>query len=659
MTELFFSGLSAAAAGGVAIAAAVLLTGLYLLKLQRRRVLVPFAPLWAPSGGEPRSRRLARRLRRWLSLLLQLLFAGLLLLATADPRPAAAHRAGRTVLILVDRSASMSARDEGAGASRLDEARRLARALAAGIGPADRAMVASFASGVSAASGFEDDAGRLAAAADSLSASEEPADLGRALGFAAAVLRGAPRPTLIIVSDGAYSADARARVRWGATGDPGSAGAPSLAGIDVRFARVGRRGDNVAILSFAARRYPADPTSVEAAVTVQSFRDRPSDVRLEITAGAQRLPVDRVTLHLAAHERRRHRLPDVAAPDTLLRASLDDGGDLAVDDTAFAVVPGLARWKVLRVGDSNLFLDGALLSLGAAVEVRRAPGRDVEATRARWSSFDAVIFDGVTPSPAPDAGRFIYVDPHGPASPFLDRGGTLREPIVTDTRRGHPLLRNLGLGDVNIAEARRLKLGAGDQAVASALGAPLILTRTRPGLRIAALAFDLRRSDLPMRSAFPLLLLNTLGWLRGPDAAEVVHLRTGRSLRIPLPEGSAGATVSDPAGEARRIAGQSGAIEVPIARTGFYRVAAVAAPGGGASGAGRATRPELVLAANLDDPVESDTTPAPALVLGGKTLSATDPPVGGRRAEIWTRALIAALALSLFEWWSYHRRWTV
>jgi hypothetical protein len=635
ISELTFAGISGATAAGLAIAAGVILTGLYLLKLQRRRVMVPFAPLWAPAGGERRSERLARRLRRWLSLLLQLIFAGLVLLAAADPRPMTGDRAGRSVLILVDRSASMSATDGAPDGTRLAQARRSARALATGLGAADRAMVASFGAGVTAESGFDTDAARLGAAVDRIAASEEPADLGRALTFAVAVLRDRPHPTLIIVSDGAFSADDRR-------------GADPLAGIDVRFAPVGRRGDNLALLSFAARRYPADPSSVEAAVVVQSFRDRASDVVLEITAGADARPVDRVRLHLQPHQRQRHLLPDVAAPDALLQARLiDTGDDLAVDDRAFAVVPGLAHWKILRVGDPNLFLEGALLSLGAGVEVSHRAGKDLEATRASWSRYDVVIFDGVTPSPAPSAGHYVYLDPQGAASPFPDRG-VLREPVITDVHKDHPLLRHFSLTDVNIGEARRLALGPGDEAIASSLGAPLILTRSRPdpeaphrALRVVALAFDIRRSDLPMRAAFPLLLTNGFRWLGAPETAEPARLRTGHTLQLSLPAGRLEAAVTDPSGTTRVVPGQAGVVEIPIARTGFYRVATT------------------TLAANLADEIESNTAPASTLVLGGRPLPPPDAPAHGRRHDLWWWALLAAVALVLGEWWSYHRRWTV
>ena len=167
-----FGGLSGSTAAAAAVAAGVVLTGLYLLKLRRRRVLVPFAPLWLPAGGERRSERLARRLRRWLSLLVQLAFVALILLAAADLQSAKIDRSGRSLLILIDRSASMSATDEDG--PRLVKARAVARALATGLGGADRAMVASFASGVTAETGFEIDAARLGAALDRIAGSEEP-----------------------------------------------------------------------------------------------------------------------------------------------------------------------------------------------------------------------------------------------------------------------------------------------------------------------------------------------------------------------------------------------------------------------------------------------------------------------------------------------------
>jgi hypothetical protein len=230
------------------------------------------------------------------------------------------------------------------------------------------------------------------------------------------------------------------------------------------------------------------------------------------------------------------------------------------------------------------------------------------------------VFDGVAPAAPPTQGRFLYLDAHGPGSPFADRG-SVRDPVIADVRRDHPLARQLDLSDVNIAAARRLALAPGDVAVAGSFGVPLLIARERPGLRIAATSFDPRRSDLPMRPAFPLLIANALAWAPGPTADATVEaspaLLTGASARLrdDLPE-------------------------VAIAHVGFHQIG------------------DMVVAANLGDARESDTEPAAELALGGRKLAPPDPPAwrGGVRAG--ALALWLVLALLLAEWVSYHRRWT-
>src|SRR5262245_18358383 len=236
----------AAAVAGVAGAAAI--TVLYLIRLRRRRVIVPFAPLWLAAAGPRRTTSWARRLRDVVSLLLALVLLGLVLLAAVDPRPAAADRSGRSIVVLIDRSASMSARDRNVGSStRLDEARARATAILDGLAAADRALVASFAADAVAESRCEAAAGRLRGAGGAMMPGEEPGGLTTALAFASAALRGRPRPPVARVSDGGVGEEAL-RMR--------------PPGLDLRFAPVGRRGGNVGIIQFAARRVPADPSAV-------------------------------------------------------------------------------------------------------------------------------------------------------------------------------------------------------------------------------------------------------------------------------------------------------------------------------------------------------------------------------------------------------------
>ncbi len=230
-------------------------------------------------------------------------------------------------------------------------------------------------------------------------------------------------PTVVLVSDGGFTDDAR---RLAPVDPDGRA-------LDIRYAPVGRRADNVGILSLAARRIPADPGAVETALVVQSFRSASATVGVEVTSGGA--IVEKVALTLAPDERRRLTLPNLFAPDARIEARLTGADDLAVDDRAAATIPPLPRRRILRVGGADLYLDGALLGLGRTVHVDRLAAADADRAAARARDYDLVVFDGVTPSTAPTAGRFLYFDPQGPGSPFAAAERHARCGIRCSTRR--------------------------------------------------------------------------------------------------------------------------------------------------------------------------------------------------------------------------------
>src|SRR5580698_10420417 len=93
---------------GLAGAAVV---ALYILKLRRRAIAVPFSPLWQRILRDKEATSLFSKLKRLLSLLLQLALLALLVLALGDPRAAATLVKGRNVVVLLDASASMQATD--------------------------------------------------------------------------------------------------------------------------------------------------------------------------------------------------------------------------------------------------------------------------------------------------------------------------------------------------------------------------------------------------------------------------------------------------------------------------------------------------------------------------------------------------------------------
>lgn len=622
-----FAGAPLSLVGPALAAGAAALVALYLLKLRRRRLEVPFADLWRRVLSETQSTALWKRLRRLVSLLIQLVLLALILTALLDPRLSATQH-GRSIAIVVDTSASMQATDGGGGRTRLEAAKEEARRIVRGLAGDDEAMVVAMDARPAPRGGFSRDDRALLADVDTLAATDTSADLLRALGLAADALRGRQRPTLVLVGDGAWRQSEL------------DEGARALGAVDLRYVPVGSSSDNVGITAFAVRRYQANQTAYEVLVEVQSFRPRPSTVTLQLVQDGE--VVETQKLPLGAGERVQRLYPDLAGAGARLEARLVDAHDaLLRDDVAYAVLPQKRKEKVLLVTAGDLFLEGALL-LDENLDVEKlAPGKwDASAS----AKYDAVVLDGFTPETPPRTNA-LYLDPHGAAAPFAVRG-TVEAPFVTETAASHPLMRWVALKDLNIARASTFALEHGDVAVASSFKQPIFVARDRDGKKTVALGFELKRSDLPLRVAFPVLLINALDWFAGADTGLVASYATGRPWRVPVPAGASELWVRAPDGTRTRAPVHDGRASYVAARAGFYEVEAVGAP-------------NRTVAVNLASAEESNIAPRRELSATGRALAA--PEVGrlGVRRELWGYFVVLALLLAFVEWWTYNRRVTV
>jgi hypothetical protein len=624
---MIFPGAPLSLVGPALAVGAAALVALYLLKLRRRRLEVPFAELWRRVLSETQTTALWKRLRRIVSLVVQLVLLALILTALLDPHLSATQH-GRSIAIVVDCSASMQATDGDGrvgGRTRLAAAKDEARRLVRGLAGDDEAMIVAMDARPAPRGGFTRDDRALFADLDALAATDGTADLLRALGLAGDALRGRQRPTLVLVGDGAW--------RQSDLDD----GARALGAVDLRYVPIGRSSDNVGITAFAVRRYQANQTAYEVLVEVQSFRAQASTVTLQLVQDGE--VVETQKLPLAAGERVQRLYPDLAGAGARLEARLVDTHDaLARDDVAYAVLPQKRKQKVLLVTGGDLFLEGALL-LDENLDVDKiAPAKWDAAASAKY---DAVVLDGFTPQ-APPRTHALYLDPHGAASPFALRGA-VDGPFVTETAASHPLMRWVALKDLNIARASTFALAPGDVAVASSFKQPIIVARVardRDGKKTVALGFELKRSDLPLRVAFPILLINALDWFAGADTGLVASYATGHPWRVPVPAGATELWVRAPDGTRTRAPVHDGRASYVAAHAGFY-------------GLESAGTPDRTVAVNLASAEESNIKPVP------HALRAPEAGRIGVRRELWGYFVVFALLLAFVEWWTYNRRVTV
>jgi Ca-activated chloride channel homolog len=613
-----------------AVAGAVVV--LYLLKLRRRRVAVASAKLWARVLAPKPASSLFAMLKRLISLLLQLILFGLLVAALGDPRARGAAAAGRTLVVLLDGSASMKATD--VPGTRARQAREAVRRIVREMGPADRMLLAQMDAEVTTLAPMTDDPAELEAALAGYAPRDTGVDLARGLRFGLDVLQRHASPELVVVGDGAYDA----------TGDVG------LGNVPLRFVGVGRRGRNLGITAFAARRYPLDKSRYEVLVEVRSWSDRPE--RIELTLSADGTPVDTSRLAIEPGATIQRVLPDRTGADGTLEARLtfEDGShdDLPADDRAYATLPARRRARVLSVTEGNRYLEAALL-LDDYLDVVEATPAEAPA-RLRAEHFDVVIFDKVT-APVPPGTSALWLRPEGPDAPLAYTPGYAQAPAGTALRfehvvRAHPLVRFASdLEEGHIGRIVRYAPTNADGVVASSAAGPLLIAGERGGGRFVVMSFDVRESDVALLVSWPVMVLNAIDWFTGEDPAYLSSFRTGDVWRVPVAAGVERASVEPPTGPRFTASVFEGRAVFLGTDAGFYRV--------------HAGDEHRLAAGNLVDPRESDCRPHPTLDVHGVRATAPRPGRAGVRRELWVYLLALALALLLIEWVTWHRRITV
>lgn len=656
-------GLTVAQYAGLLAGAGAVVVVFYLLKLRRRRVAVPFGKLWEQVLMDRQATSLLQRLRRLLSLLLQLLLLWLLATALADPRETEDLREGRDLVVLVDTSASMRARDVERGDGRIGEARAWVRDTLGKLGPRDRMMIVQMDAQVVPLTPMVADPLVLEKGLSTLRATDTEADFARGLRLATDVLTKGRDGHIVLLSDGQLG---EARDQFGEV---------DLGEAKLHWVKIGRGGRNVGLSSFSVRRYPIDRSSCEIFLEVRNSGNQDERVELTLLGDGQEMLVRRMSV--AKGKRMHLTLPGQTAASQSLEARLSlvgeacqddddcpDGGrcsgdqrciirdDQPADDRAFALLPERRPVKVLAVSEGNLYLYAALL-LDEYLEVSEMSPDEYlnwlpEAEQSQDApEYETVVFDGVAPPPPP-RGNLIYLGVEGDEPP-LQPGDEVTGGIwfdATKSKRQHPILRYVSFGDFEVYRAVRTEPEATDNVLArSEDGVPLLILREEEERRTTMLTFPLRNSDFPMRMAWPVMLMNTLAWYVEQDSGFISSYRTGAPVHFRVPGEVGEAQVCGPGG-CRDVAVHEGeAVFVPE-RAGFYRVETEDA--------------RLMVAANSSSLRESIIEPAESVVVRGQ--SAEDHPpelrasVGG---QYWLWLLMAAVIIVMLEWMTYHRRITV
>ncbi len=260
---------------------------------------------------------------------------------------------------------------------------------------------------------------------------------------------------------------------------------------------------------------------------------------------------------------------------------------------------------------------------------------------------DLTVFDGyVPPDDLIPASSMLFIAPPS-STPLFSVTGTVEQPAPRKTDPDDPLLEGIAVSEIGIFDAAAIALP--DWAKLSISGDtgedafPLLFYGSAQGRKVAVLAFQLQRSDLPLQVAFPLLVVNLTNWLApsqlggGSDEAALA------TFSFSVPQNVNQATVVTPGGETlRQTPDENGLVVIGDAQPGIYQV--------------RWGEDFSTLAAlNFFSDVESDIKPVGQLDVSGLGGSEQNLSANQSKQIFWRPIAFAALALLVAEWLVYHR----
>ena len=553
--------LQSAASAAFALALPAILL-MYLLKRRYPETEIGSHLLWRRALREQEANRPWQRLRRSLLLLLQLIVAACLVFALMRPYIQGQAPSAAPVVIVVDRSASMTAaasRGSGEG-SALGEALRNVAAAVEEL-PSSR-PVTLIAAGAEPELLVQDatDRREIRRALEAIGPFYGRTDEEAALTLADALTRGKAGAELWLATDGRFRAE-------GAI--------PDASGF--RLFTAGRNGANTSVAAFGLQ---SGADSHEAAVTLIHYGARPAEGTLAlIPAGAEEPAAER-PFRLEPGEQRVFTFENLPAADHY-RAEIRTADDYEADNAAFAFPAAAERGRALLVGERSLFLSAALGLAG--YDIVQADPAGFEPGDETAASVDWIVLYGVDER-ALDTDAWRKLLDSRPvwriwSASMPPRGGAVAEP--EDNRadiRPHPVTAHITLADTHIARIVKADPGPGMEPIAVYGGVPVLYAGSADGRPRLVLAFDPADSDLPLRADFPILTAQAAEWLGGAALGHLGRAEAAGRIEIGVRSGTARAVWETLATIPVRPAGETATIEAE--RTSDGAVSAVqTAPG--------------------------------------------------------------------------------
>jgi Ca-activated chloride channel homolog len=434
-----------------------------------------------------------------------------LILALARPWVRSTEPIGQNAIIVLDTSASMAATDaeERGGKTRFDAAKERAVSIIDNLPQDGTGTIIASADHASVVVPATGDRARLRNAINGLDLEVAATDMVEAMKLARVMASRQSNSAVWVLSDGAFPV-VREQVE------------PVPAPLN--FVAFGREGANQAITALSLQH-----RSGSTQLFVQVFNTSTVTATRRLDLSVDDAPWTARSLSLAPGTTQELVIEDVPLSARVLKAELAGGIDsLPLDDRSWVVNRASAPGNVLLVTEGNKFLRVALsllpnVTLYEVDPKGYAPSETISGTTVDLTVIDAGVGADVLGNLP--AGNVLLFAPTQTTTLITVRG-TITDPVPQgvapldagqlgegDSGARDPLLKYVDLSSASIAQASLLELPRWGRPVLVSDKGPLIIAGEEGSRKAAVVAFDPRDSDLPLQTAFPLLLRNLVSYL--------------------------------------------------------------------------------------------------------------------------------------------------
>ena len=614
-----------------ALSALALIVGvilLYILRMPRRRTIFSSTVILEMIPEIAKSKRMRRKLRTFLSAVLQVVILAFIVVACARPYVSTRGLANREIIVLIDRSASMQTLDvenEEGAATRFDKAKEIALGLINDMDLGDRMLLMAFDVRAEVLANFAGSKIVLREAIESVTPTGSATNIRSAIKLIQEVTKALDHPEIYILSDGSFDTEVMSDLKTENT--------------SLFYRSIGTQKENLGITRFRARKSLNSDQDFEVVVTIDNNTAEKKSFDFELYLNGKIKDVHPMEIEPNASKSEVFTSTIVIGGALEGRISIEDA--FPADNVAYEVIPLPRRQKVLMISeDTQNFLVPVLRSNFAVTGYRLPP----EKYRPEYD-VDVMIFYNYVPDKLPDS-HIIYINSTGSAVPVTLKE-QIKNPSVRHWDSSHPLMNYASLSNLFLTSAKKLTAPDWMEPVAEGVTSPLIVAGEKGDQKIVYVGFDPRHSDLPFRMAFPMFLSNCVQWFREAEDRKVSYQVTpGDAYRIRVEdETTKSVTITKPDGK-----------KVDLTLTGGDALFS----GTRDAGIYTWTTPDglkKAFAVNLTSKQESLIAPSAALEIGEETFALTDlEDQLFYNKKLWVYLGLLAIGLLASEAYLFHHR---